>query len=161
MSWGLDFLRLSSEEQNDTKDSTFEDGVNGECDHDFVKETELLPNVQIQNATFESGHLLIPQLEKVTEYCDKCGVAGYMGDTQNDNKFMTFAGDSTFTGEYTREARRLAFPVGYFVDSDVSLPEALSEPVEAGEAEIIGDKDGNNRILVSQNEGDTDYEVTD
>lgn len=167
MNWNY-WLPWRSVEQNDDKDSTYESEVKERCDHDFEQTRDQLLDPNFSEATIDSGLLVVPQYEVVEEFCEKCGEPGYKGELHPyESSDYTYL--APYNGKWTRVAHRLAFEPAYEVDPDVSLSNALSEPVEAdadivvdedGEAEVVED-DEDGRILVSQGNHDADFDVTD
>jgi len=129
--------------QNGTEDSTYEEQVIERCDHDFKQTTKRLGPCLV-NATIENGYLVVPVEERVEEFCEKCGKPG---DRYKGRDYET-----AYTGEWTRISYRLVFEPAFKMDPDLSIEDALTEPVGA---------DGEDESRVIVNTSEETYGVTD
>lgn len=146
MNWNY-WLPWRDYPQDDTEDSTYEDEVIERCDHDFEQTTETL-GPDLANATIENGYFVVPVNELVEEFCEKCGEPGYQGEA------------NPYDGKWTRVGHHLVFEPAFQMDPDLTVSDALTEPVEA-DADIVVDKNGKaetvagedeNRVIVSENQ---------
>jgi hypothetical protein len=164
MNWNY-WLPWRDYPQDDTEDSSYEDEVIERCDHDFEQTAELLPNLAFGEATIEEGHIVVPQYEKVEEFCVKCGEPGLDGEAN------PYADDYVgyFSGTWTRVGRRLAFKPTFEIDPDLSVSDAMMEPVEQpadyvvdedGTVEKVEDEEGAGRVIVNQSD-EAAFGVTD
>lgn len=119
----------------------YEEDVQDRCDHTFEESVEDIPYLAWDEAEVDGDHLVVPQYEKVEEYCRDCG--------SHRKEDRDFAGYRYKHGvSYVRVARRYAIPVAYVLDPDVTLSEALAEPV----SDEGGGGGGDNAIYVNRAE---------
>jgi hypothetical protein len=140
MNWNY-WLPWRDYPQDDSKDSTYESEVIKRCDHDWGdwqedEDGEARPVLYPQSTfcpapTVENGHLVFAILTEKTKYCKLCG--------EQDGPRLVPDG-------------RGAIPLSFRLDEDVSLSEALSEPVEA-DADFVVREDGETEKVSGEDEG--------
>lgn len=147
-------------DSDDSKDSTYEDEVIRRCDHDFEQTVELQPRPIIEEGYIEDGYLVFPQYELVEEFCTKCGEPGLHGEANPYGD--TYQSVMGFSGEWTRVARKLVIDPDFVMGPDCSVSDAVAEPVEDEETEMVryvnqNEQDETDALLVP----DMEYGVTD
>jgi hypothetical protein len=165
MNWNY-WLPWRDYPQNDSEDLIYEDEVIRRCDHDFNQTTTLQSSFNFREATIEEGFIVVPQYELVEEFCEKCGEPGIAGEP---SKSYRSDGHIFCNGKWRRVARRLAFKPTFEIDPNLTVSDAIAEPVEApadykvdGEGDVtkVDNDDGSGRVLVNQSE-EASYGVTD
>lgn len=149
MNWN--WLPWCGDEQDGTKDSTYEDEVIQRCDHDFEQTTEQL-GPDLVNSTIEDGHLVIPVNEVVEEFCEKCGEPGLDGEAHPyDSQDYTHL--APYDGKWSRVSHDLVFKPEFQKEPELSVSVALTGPEEDG---------GNGRVLVNRTDtAESPFDVTD
>ena len=157
MNWNY-WLPWRDYPQDDNEDLSYEEEVMERCDHDFEQTTARL-GPDLANATIENGYLVVPVNEGVEEFCEKCGEPGYQGepDRYKGRAYdVAYTGEwpyeAVYTGEWTRVSHHLVFEPAFEMDPDLSVGDALTEPVEA-DADFEVDEDGETTTVSREDEG--------
>lgn len=149
MNWNY-WLPWREYPQNGTEDSTYEEQVIERCDHGFKQTTERL-GPDLTDATITHGHLVVPVIEQVEEFCEKCGEPGYKGEADHYGA-RDYVYAAPYEGKWTRASHHLVFEPAFEMDPDLTVGDALTEPVEA-DADFEVAKDGETKKVSGEDDG--------
>jgi hypothetical protein len=104
-------------------DQTYEEETKERCDHNWEESRTETDRLMWSESEIQKGYLVVPKVVITEEFCSDCGM--------DYKEFVS--GDYDGGWDFTRQSvpgEKVALSISFSVEEDVSLEEALSEPVE-------------------------------